>query len=83
MLRLKITYDLKCELPKTREECNGKREHCYIIRGSNKAALVWLNPILIEANSDLLDFEKEIVLTVINDNQYELEDAYRKVANGW
>lgn len=83
MLRIPITYDLKCEITQDKAECKGKLAHCYITRNSKRVALVWLNPVRIEKDSDLLNCEKEAVLSVVTENQYELEEAYRRVANGW
>ena len=45
----------------------------------------WYGLILfvLKKGSDLLNCEKEAVLAVVRENQYELEEAYRRVANGW
>lgn len=83
MLRIPVTYDLNCILPTNRKECTGKPAHCYITRNFKIVAVVWLDPVCIEKGSDLLNYEKEEVLLVVSENKYELEEAYRKVANGW
>ena len=83
MLRIPITYELKCESPSNMDECKQKPAHCYITRNSKRVAFVWLDPVRIEKDSDLLNCEMEIVLSVVTENQYELEEAYRRIANGW
>jgi len=83
MLRIPITYDLNCEIALDKVECKGKPAYCYITRNSKRVGIVWLNPVRIEKDSDLLNCEKEVVLAVVTENQYELEEAYRRVANGW
>ena len=47
MLRIPVTHDLVCEVPKDREKCNKKTVHCYITRNSKIVAIVYLNPISI------------------------------------
>lgn len=83
MLRIPVTYDLNCETPIDKIECNEKPPFCYITRNSKRVAVVLLDPICIEKGSDLLKNEKEEVLAVVSENQYELEEAYRKIQNGW
>ncbi len=83
MLRIPISYTLNCIVPQTKEECKEKLPHCYVFRNSIRVAVVYLNPVRIEKGSDLLNQEIEDVLSIVTENQYELEEEYRKVANGW
>ena len=83
MLRVPVSFDLSCQISSSQEGCKSLPAHCIIKRGSKKVALVWLETMCIEKGYDLLEYEKEMVLSVISENQYELEEAYRKVANGW
>ena len=82
-MRIPVTYNLNCEISHDKGECVEKSEHCFITRNSKIVALIWLNPVRIEKGSDLLNWEREVVLNVVTENQYELEEAYRRVANGW
>ncbi len=83
MLRLPVTYSLDCVTPRYKHECKGKKPHCYVVRNRKKVALVWLDPVHIEKDYDLLDYEKDTVLLIVNQYKYELEEEYRRVANGW
>ena len=83
MLRIPVNYDLVCQVPMEREYCREKAPHCYIIRDSKVVATVYINPISIEKGADLLEYEREDVITVVRENEYEIEEAYRRVVNGW
>lgn len=83
MLRIPVTYDLMCEISQDMEHCSNNPEHCLITRNGKVAAIVWLNPISINEKADLLDWEKKSVIDIITKNQYELEEEYRRILNGW
>ena len=83
MLRIPVTYDLVCEIKQDINYCMQNLEHCLITRNGQVVAIIYLSPITIEKGADLLEWEKEEVLKVVKENQYELEEAYRRVLNGW
>ena len=83
MLTIPVTHDLICEVPQERERCKTKSPHCYITRNKKIVAIVYINPITIQKGADLLEYEKDDVISIVKENQYELEEEYRRVANGW
>lgn len=83
MLRLPVTHDLICEVPQERERCKSMSPHCYITRNSKVVAIVKFNPVEIQKGADLLEYENDDVLSFVTENQYELEEEYRRVVNGW
>lgn len=83
MLRIPITYDLTCQINQDMDYCLRNPEHCCIIRNNKVAAIVYLNPVKLKSGADLLKHEVEDVIRVVTENQYELEEEYRRILNGW
>jgi len=83
MLRIPVTYDLTCEVKQDMEYCLKNPYHCVITRNGSPAAIVLLNPVSIKRGADLLDWEREEVMKVVTENQYDIEEAYRRIISGW
>ena len=75
-MKIRINYNLQCEVDQRKCDCNREPVHCHITRNGVRVAQVWLNPVQIERGHSLAKNEVDDVLGVVNDNRYELMREY-------
>ena len=83
MLRIPVTYDLVCEIKQDRNYASTRAYHAIITRNKKEVAIVSLNPVYIVKGADLLEWEKEEVITIVTRYKDDLEEEYRKVLKRW
>lgn len=76
MLKLRINYNLQCEVDVKKDDCNEEPAHCHITRNGWRVAQVWLNPVRIKPGHSLDRNEVDVVYDFVSDNRYELEREY-------
>lgn len=78
MMKLRINYNLQCEVDVKKDDCRREPAHCHISRNGYRVAQVWLNPVRIEPGHGLDRNEVDLVYEFVCDNRYELEREYEK-----
>lgn len=76
-MKIRINYNLQCEVDQRKSDCKKEPAHCHITRNGVRVAQVWLNPVRLESGYQLDRNEIDLVLRVVNDNKYELEEEYQ------
>ena len=76
MNKLRINYNLQCEVDQKKSDCNREPAHCHITRNGRRIAQVWLNPVRIESGHSLDRNEVDIVYDFVCDHQRELIAEY-------
>lgn len=75
-MKVRISYNLQCEVDQRKCDCRREPAHCHITRNGVRVAQVWLNPVVIESGHSLDRNEIDQVLSVVSNNRYELEKEY-------
>lgn len=76
MMKLRINYNLQCEVDVKKDDCRREPAHCHVTRNGYRVAQVWLNPVRIESGHSLDRNEVDVVYDFVSDNRYELEREY-------
>jgi hypothetical protein len=76
MMKLRINYNLQCEVDVKKDDCLREPSHCHITRNGSRVAQVWLNPVSIKSGHELDRNEVDIVFDFVTDNRYALEREY-------
>ena len=76
MLKLRIDYNLQCEVDYKKDDCRREPAHCHITRNGYIIAQVWLNPVRLESGHGLERNEIDDVLYFVEGHRYELEREY-------
>lgn len=79
-MKLRINYNLQCEVDKKKDDCKREPAHCHITKSGYRVAQVWLNPVRIESGHSLDHNEIDEVMSFVSSNQYDLEHEYRNNA---
>lgn len=77
MNKIRINYNLQCEVDQTKYDCKREAPHCHITRNGIRVAQVWLNPVIIESGHSLDRNEIDDVLETVNLYRNELEQEYK------
>ena len=75
-MKIRINYNLQCEVDQRKSDCNREAAHCHITRNGRRVAQVWLEPIHIEYGHSLNRSEIDQVLDVVTDHRHELLREY-------
>ncbi len=75
-MKVRINYNLQCEVDQRKYDCNRESAHCYVPRNGIRVAQVWLNPVRIEPGHSLDRNEIDLVISTVSNYRYELENAY-------
>ena len=75
-MKLRINYNLQCEVDVKKDECRREPAHCHITRNGYRVAQVWLNPVSIEYGHGLDRSEEKVVEDFVSDHRYALEREY-------
>ena len=75
-MKIRINYNLQCEVDNRKCDCRREPAHCHVTRNGVRVAQVWLNPVSIEPGHSLDRNEIDSVLDVVSSNRYELESEY-------
>ena len=75
-MKIRINYNLQCEVDVRKCDCKREPAHCHITRNGVRIAQVWLDPVRLESGHFLDRNEIDIVLSVVSNNRYELEQEY-------
>lgn len=78
MLKLRIDYNLQCEVDYKKVYCKQEPAHCHITRNGVRIAKVWLNPVRIESGHSLERNEIDDVIYFVEGHKYELASEYEK-----
>lgn len=76
MSKIRISYNLQCEVDQRKCDCNREPAHCHITRNGRRVAQIWLNPVRIEPGHSLDRNEVDIVLGAVRANYYQLQREY-------
>lgn len=76
-MKIRINYNLQCEVDQKKSDCNSEPPHCHIIRNGVRAAQVWLNPIRIQTRHTLSPSDVNEVIKFVAENKYELCEKYK------
>ena len=71
-MKLRINYNLQCEVDHKKSDCKREPSHCHVTRNGVRVAQVWLDPIRIESGHSLDRSEVNDALEVISSNRYDL-----------
>lgn len=77
MSKIRINWNLQCEVDQKKDDCKREAPHCHITRNGIRVAQVWLNPVVIESGHSLERSEISLVIDTVTTNKYELEQEYR------
>lgn len=80
-MKLRINYNLQCEVDVRKDDCHRESAHCHITRNGCRVAQVWLNPVRIESGHNLDRSEINLVHDFVSDNRYTLEREYEHNRN--
>lgn len=75
-MKLRINYNLQCEVDVKKDDCRRESAHCHVVRNGYRIAQVWLNPVRIESGHSLDRSEVDVVYDFVSDHRYELEREY-------
>ncbi len=75
-MKLRINYNLQCEVDVKKDDCCREEAHCHITRNGRRVAQVWLCPVSIERGHDLDRSEVNTVYDFVSEHKYELEREY-------
>lgn len=74
-MKLRINYNLQCEVDVKKDDCNREPAHCHVTRGY-RVAQVWLNPVRIKDGHSLDRNEVDLVYDFVSEHRDELEREY-------
>lgn len=77
MMKIRMNYNLQCEVETSKNDCACNPPHCNITRGGTQVARVWLTPVSLERGHSLERHEIEEIITVVYANRVDLENEYR------
>ena len=77
-MKLRINYNLQCEVDRSKSDCNREPAHCHVTRNGYRVAQVWLNPVRIEYGHSLDRSEYDLVYNFVSDHKYELMEEYER-----
>ena len=77
-MKLRINYNLQCEVDVGKDDCRREPPHCHITRNGYRIAQVWLNPVSIQSGHSLDRNEIDIVYDFISSNRSALEQEYER-----
>ena len=80
-MKLRINYNLQCEVDAKKDDCNREAAHCHITKGGYCVAQVWLNPVSVQYGHSLDRSEVKEVCEFVSDHRYELEREYEHNRN--
>lgn len=75
-MKMRINYNLQCEVDVKRDDCRREPAHCHITRNGRRIAQVWLNPVDIESGHGLDRNEVDLVYEFVSDHCTALEREY-------
>ena len=75
-MKLRINYNLQCEVDVKKDDCHREPAHCHITRNGWRIAQVWLNPVRIASGHSLDRDEVDLVYDFVSENRRELEREY-------
>lgn len=76
IMKIRINYNLQCEVDQRKCDCNREPAHCHVTRNGIRVAQVWLNPVRIEPGHSLDRSEIDLVINTVSNCRYELENEY-------
>lgn len=77
MSKIRINWNLQCEVDQKKDDCGREAPHCHITRNGVRVAQVWLDPVIIESGHSLDRSEIDEVISTVSMNRYTLEQEYR------
>lgn len=75
-MKVRINYNLQCEVDERKCDCNREPAHCHVTRNGICVAKIWLNPIRIEPGHSLDRNEFDLVIKTVSKLRNELESEY-------
>lgn len=75
-MKVRINYNLQCEVDERKCDCNREPAHCHVTRNGIRVAQIWLNPIRIEPGHFLDRNEIDLVIKTVSKLRNELESEY-------
>ena len=75
-MKMRINYNLQCEVDVRQDDCRREAAHCHITRNGRRVAQVWLSPVSIESGHDLDRNEVDVVYDFVSENAYALAEEY-------
>ncbi len=75
-MKVRINYNLQCEVDERKCDCNREPAHCHVTRNGIRVAQIWLNPIRIEPGHSLDRNEIDLVIKTVSKLRNELESEY-------
>ena len=75
-MKLRVNYNLQCEVDVRKDDCRREPAHCHISRNGYRVAQVWLNPVRIESGHSLDRNEVDLVFDFVSSNRYDIEKKY-------
>lgn len=75
-MKLRINYNLQCEIDVKKDDCRREPTHCHITRNGYRIAQVWLNPVRIESGHSLDRNEVDLIYNFVSNNRNTLEREY-------
>lgn len=80
-MKMRINYNLQCEVDVKKDDCRREPAHCHVTRNGYRVAQVWLNPVHIESGHSLDRSEVDQVYEFVSNNRYTLEREYENNRN--
>ena len=77
-MKLRINYNLQCEVDAKKDDCNREAAHCHITKNGYRVAQVWLNPVSIQSGHSLDRSEINEVCEFVSNHRYDLEREYEQ-----
>lgn len=77
-MKLRINYNLQCEVDRRKCDCRREPAHCHITRNGVRVAQVWLFPVRVEPGHSLDRSEVKEVEEFVSRNKYDLRRAYER-----
>lgn len=81
MNKIRINWNLQCEIDQKKDDCRREAPHCHITRNGVRVAQVWLNPVIIESGHSLDRNEIDLVIKTVSENRFELEEHMNIIKN--
>lgn len=75
-MKVRINYNLQCEVDERKCDCNREPAHCHVTRNCIRVAQIWLNPVRIEPGHSLDRNEIDLVIKTVSKLRNELESEY-------
>lgn len=75
-MKIRINYNLQCEVDQRKCDCNREPAHCHVTRNGVRVAQVWLSPVYIESGHSLDRNEISLVIDFVSNNRSQLESEY-------